>query len=799
MRTLNDYILQACIHSGTSKVFRAYQNSIHREVAVKVYPATYANHPEFIRHFEVNVQFYARLTHPHIVPFYDAWRQPDEAYVVMPLLNSSLASLLNSAHWTPQAIVRLLDQLASALSLLHQHHLVHGNLSAEHVLLDEDHNAYLTGLRVLPHIHELDVHAAHELRLAAHSMAESHAAAVAQADILALARLAQMLLVQSYKRNGRSVPVALGEVLHTATAAEPSHRYATIADFAAALNAALPDRYSVSHQPLVHPLTNRELDVLRLMVEGLANKEIAERLVFSEGTVKWYIQQVYTKLSVHNRQQAIQRALRLGLLADGRLSALSDAGIEGARLSVQDSPCSGQDVRAVENPYKGLRAFEEPDAPDFFGREMLLDQFIAHMASAPGNASPLIVVGPSGCGKSSLIRAGLFPRLRAGALPGSSRWFFAMMTPGSSPFAALAAALLKVAVQPVEDLAALLEAGSHSLPSIIERLLPSGDGALVLFIDQFEEIFTLVEHETLRARFIQTIVEACTDARDRVHVVVALRADFYDRPLAYGSLAALMQTSTRLIAPMTGKELETAITGPAKRVGIAFEVGLVGAILHDLKDQAGALPLLQFTVTELFEQRTGNTLTIEAYRRQGGVSGALVRRAEALFGEMDAASQAALRQAFLRLVTPGDGSGDTRRRAPLAELYSAFQNETVLDDILSAFASRRLLTFDHDPLSRQPVVEVAHEALIREWPRFQQWVEQDRHNLQLARQMRAAVQEWLNAGRDRSFLASGGRLAQFLVLRDSLRLTQDERDYLDASAAHEAQAEAEKQAHRRRI
>ena len=288
----------------------------------------------------------------------------------------------------------------------------------------------------------------------------------------------------------------------------------------------------------------------------------------------------------------------------------------------------------MRNPYKGLRPFGELDADDFFGRDALVRDLILALGSGSAGHRFLTVVGPSGSGKSSAVRAGLLPALRAGAVPGSDRWFYADMLPGSRPMEELEASLLRVAFDPPPMLIDELDRDELGLARCIQRVLPPGEGELVLLIDQFEELFTLVEDEETRARFLDSLVAAVADPHSRMRVIATLRADFYDRPLLHPGLAEHVRTQTQTVLPLSSEELERAISGPAERVGVVAERVLVAEMVGDVMGQPGALPLLQYALTETFERRRDGTLTLEGYRETGGVTGALARRAEQLYAQM---------------------------------------------------------------------------------------------------------------------------------------------------------------------
>ncbi|MFW5696744.1 MAG: WD40 repeat domain-containing protein, partial [Phototrophicaceae bacterium] len=317
----------------------------------------------------------------------------------------------------------------------------------------------------------------------------------------------------------------------------------------------------------------------------------------------------------------------------------------------------------------------------------------------------------------------------------------------------------------------------------VRRVIPTPDAQVVLFIDQFEELFTLVEAEPERTLFLESLHTAATGSDSPLRIIITLRADFYDRPLIYPGFSSLMQANTEVVIPLTPGELEDAIIGPAQRVGLQLEHGLVPAIVADVSQQPGALPLLQYALTELFEQRVGNTLTLAAYHEIGGVSGALARRAQSLYEGLDDLSKSATRQLFLQIASTHNGIEDTRRRVTQHNLLEGARNRDVMMRVITLFGQYRLLAFDREPTTRTPTVEIAHEALIRQWGQLREWLETNRDEIRAYRQLATATRDWVRAGRDPSFLATGARLGQFSALADSdtIALSPDESDYLQAS------------------
>jgi len=488
-----------------------------------------------------------------------------------------------------------------------------------------------------------------------------------------------------------------------------------------------------------------------------------------------------------------------GRLGDSSYDSVDDL------LRALDGPPSARSDSA--SPYKGLRAFQEADAADFFGRDALVDKMLDRLR----DGRFLALIGASGSGKSSAVRAGLLPKLRRGGVEGSDNWFIVDMIPGAAPLDELVRAVRRVAVDPPDDLRSLLSSGPDGLSQIVDLVLPEAGAEMLLVIDQFEELFTLVQSKRARQRFIDSIVAAVADPRSRIRVIVTMRADFYDRPLADAGLGPLFQAATESVIPLKPEELERAIVGPGERAGIAFEQGVVAEMVSEVVDQPSTLPLLQYALTEMFEARSSDRIGLDDYREVGGVLGALARRADWLYAQQSGPRQLLVRQLLLRLVTVGDDThSDTRRRVGISELGSLGDPDLV-EQVLSEFGRHRLLTFDRDSRTGEPVVEVAHEALLREWVLLRDWIEQSRDDLRQYRRVSAGATDWIHSQRDPSFLVRGAQLDRITAWRESANLatTDIEQEFIRASVeerrredagerdrlAHEA--ELEQQANRR--
>lgn len=463
------------------------------------------------------------------------------------------------------------------------------------------------------------------------------------------------------------------------------------------------------------------------------------------------------------------------------------AGIKG------EPPGRGADEAIYQSvcPYRGLQAFEEEHAPFFFGREAATEWLVNDLK----HSHFLAVIGPSGSGKSSLVRAGLVPALRRGELPNSQGWPLYVFRPGHLPLENLAVVLRQVFGLSDDPLALAqlidgMAADRRQLHLTTRLALADAppDHKIVLMVDQFEEIFTLCQDESQRGPFIDNLLYASAVEGGQVVVVLAMRADFYGKCATYPDLAARITGHQMLVSPMTGEELGQAIERPAQLAGLEFEAGLVDTLLSDVQDEPGALPLLQHALLELWERRAGNRLTFDAYREIGGIQGAVAHRAEAVYAGLNATQQDIAQRIIMRLTQPGEGTEDTRRRATMAELLPARDETTDNEAVVQKLADARLVTTGKNERGEE-IIDLAHEALIRGWPRLRTWIDENRVILHIHRRLTEAANEWARRDRDRSYLYRGTQLAEVRKIAPASDLSTLERAFIRAS----------KRAHRRRL
>jgi WD40 repeat protein len=671
-----------------------------------------ADDPRFVQRFEAEAQLVARLEHPHVVPLYDFWRQPGRAYLVFRLLRGgSLEDLITEGPVTLERATRILDEIGGALTAAHALGVVHRDVKPGNVLFDELGNSYLADFGISV---ALDTDEQVDMRSAGSPLYASPEQA----------------------RDGvagtASDQYSLGVLLWEALTGQPPFAGSSSTEvLRAKLGVPVP------------PVTECRSDLPGAL------DAVLQRATAPHPTARY------------------ENITELARAWHGAI-AIADTARETGRLpDLAPSRTTSQTVASVRvggtNPYKGLRAFREADASEFEGRRELA----AGLAMRVAHERFIAVVGPSGSGKSSLVHAGLVPALRRDDA------LVVSMVPGTDPLTELEAALLRVTT--TEDAGMLRE--RLLTPDGLVDVANAGasEGApLVIIVDQFEELWTLVESDRARERFIDLLVRAARSEAP-LRVVVTLRADLYDRPLQHPDLGPIVRDTTFAVTPMSAAELHEAVVVPAERVGVRFEPGLVATIVDDVISRAGALPLLQFTLTELYERRTNATVTAASYTELGGVGGSLASRAEQLYEEVPATQRSDVRRLFTQLVALGDEGDNLRRRATMPELAD------VAPEVIDVYRTNRLLVLDRHPLTREPTIEVAHEALLREWPRLREWIDEDRDAIRIRRVLAQSATDWDEHGRDDSELYRGARLAAADDVAARLPLAPTEREFIKAS------------------
>jgi WD40 repeat protein/energy-coupling factor transporter ATP-binding protein EcfA2 len=463
-----------------------------------------------------------------------------------------------------------------------------------------------------------------------------------------------------------------------------------------------------------------------------------------------------------------------------------------------DAPARAPTLPPPPNPYRGLLAFREADAGNWFGREPDAADLLAAIARQPLVA----VVGPSGSGKSSLVYAGVVPPLRA-----TDGTRIADFRPRGRPFAELAQAL--VALWPIDPadrltqarkLAAHLADGQVTLTDAVqETLRQSGGSRLLLIADQFEELYTLAQPNDEAQGFMDLLAQAVQDGLaipnragpPELCLLLTLRADFLGQALAHPGLAALLdRCPPKLLGPVEDRaRLRAIIEQPARGVGVALEELLPERILRDLaqlpgtREQVGgaSLPLLEFTLAQLWDQQQERRLTHRGYEALSGIQQALSRHADGVLARLDPADQARMRHVLVQMVRPGEGTEDTRQVATRAQLHP--------DDwplvVRLADADTRLVVTGHDETTEQDTAELVHETLIRHWQPLRDWITADRAFRLWQNGLRQAMAEWTRTGHDDGALLAGARLAEAeeRIASDAGRVSAVEVRYVQASVS----------------
>jgi hypothetical protein len=429
-------------------------------------------------------------------------------------------------------------------------------------------------------------------------------------------------------------------------------------------------------------------------------------------------------------------------------------------------------------PYPGLAAFGEADRDRFFGRERLVQGLIDSLRKS----RLLVVVGPSGSGKSSAVLGGLLPSLRDGALPGSQTWhYYPRMAPGSDPLTNLAHLIQPANVDPAEwskrQIEGFLDRKGHLFRQITEFV----QVPVVLVVDQFEEVFTLCGNETARQAFITNLL-ALTLAPSPPHIVIlTMRSDF-ESYIDHIHIPRLKQRyfepAKVEVLPLSASELRTAIEQPADLIGLKYEEGLVDALIQDLRGEPAELPLLQFTLLKLWEDRERNRMTWAAYHRLEHGRHALARSADEFYERLDPDEQVTAERILLELVQIGEGAQFTSHRVRRASLYEDGEVPDQIDRVLAKLVDAQLVRLTDGATAYDAQVELAHETLIYHWPRLVGWLQEGRESRRQRQRLTAAAEQWDAHGRHPSALWRG------LLLEDSLRykdLEPLESAFVDAS------------------
>jgi WD40 repeat protein/tRNA A-37 threonylcarbamoyl transferase component Bud32 len=724
---------------GMSVVYLAEDLRLKRKVALKLLATNLAEDESFRDRFLRESELAASIDHPNIIPIYEAGAAEDVLFIAMRYVaGQDLRERLQHARPDAAEAIGIIAQVASALDAAHARGLVHRDVKPSNVLLD-------TGARPdgSDHVYLADFGLTKPASEASRNGDDGHL--LGTIDYVAPEQIA------GEEVDGRADVYSLGCVLYECLVGQPPFRRES--ELAVVF----------AHLETESPAPSVERPELPAALDGVIARALAK-----EPEQRYPSCREFARAALAVAVDEASR--RLVDVASRAAAGRSDLSEVEAELTgnVIDLQLAREQARALSGPhtparaaaegicpFKGLASFEPIDADYFFGRERLVAELVARIVGA----GFLGIVGPSGSGKSSVLRAGLLPALAGGVLPGSEGWRRLLMRPGERPLEELRRALVSGAKDPLTE---ALEA------------LPSG-ARLLVAVDQLEELFTACRSDAERVGFADTLARAAADPEGRAVVVIALRADFYGRFAAYPGFAELLGTNHVLVGPMQASEFRRAVELPAGRVGLRVEPELSDALVDDVEGEPGALPLLSTSLLELWQKRQDNALTLVAYRESGGVHGAVARLADGTYARVPEGRRQVVRAIMLRLVGEGAGDEPVRRRAPLAELD--LERNADVAEVLATLADSRLVTVSEGS------VEVAHEALLREWPRLSGWIEEDAEGRRLRRHITQAATEWDVAGRDQGELYRGARLAAALdwTADHALDVNELEREFVTES------------------
>ena len=567
-------------------VFLAGDPWLERRVALKLIAPELAEDQGFRERFLRESRLAASLEHASVIPIYEAGEADGLLYLAMRYVDGSdLGSLLaEEGRLEPSRAVEILERVAVALDAAHAKELVHRDVKPGNVLISSAGDVYLSDFGLTRHRDESG------------ALTET-GQVVGTLDYLAPEQIESREV--SAETDVYALACVLFECLAGGVPFEGDSKFGVM----------------FAHLQGERPSVSERVEGLPPAIDAALARGMA--------------------LSPEERYSSCGELIaeaRLVLLGDGQ----AGSGVEQARAPIR--------AVAARNPYKGLRAFGEAGADDFFGREALAGELRARLAQG---ARLTAVVGPSGSGKSSVVSSGLLPLVRGGSIPGSERWRIVEVLPGAHPFEELEAALLELAPgRSAEVLVALREGGGGLVKAAARLLGGDPDAELLVVVDQFEELFTMVDDAERRESFLELLETAARDGESRVRIVLTLRADFYDRPLRYSGFSNLVEDGTVAVHPLTVEELRRAIVEPARDAGLEIDEGLVAEVVADVQGQPGGLPLLQYALSELYDHRGDGRLTREAYTEIGGISGALASRADELYGALEPGGQEAARRAI---------------------------------------------------------------------------------------------------------------------------------------------------------
>ncbi|MCG8417461.1 MAG: protein kinase [Proteobacteria bacterium] len=703
---------------GMGAVYLARDTKLGRKVAIKF---LLSRDRSMTDRFVAEAQTLAQCTHENIVTIHDVDEHRGHPFMVLEYIQGqSLRQLLEKQKLAPHRAVEIMSKVLSALVRIHEMGIVHRDLKPENVMLTDKGTVKVLDFGIAKILTGSD-------------SLEPNVDRASEAAIVIAQRFAH---------------TRTGTLLGTLPYMSPEHLKAETLDHRTdiwAVGIMLCEMVTGQH-PLAPLSANKCLEVADMDRPMPSMGELAPQLE-KLGPI---IDRSLIKDPCHRTQTARE------LLAD--LEGLFARGSNGQ-------------LAADQNPFAGLEAFQEVDADRFYGRDSDIASMVARLRTYP----LVTIVGPSGNGKSSLVRAGVIPALKRSG----EGWISLVARPGRHPVAALASMLSQFLVRsngwtvdrlgdsPIDRdaLAERLRAEPGYLGTELRAHANMKRTRIVLFVDQFEELYTLGAKLEERAAFVRCLEGVADDAASPLRVVLSMRSDFLDRVAEDREFMAEVTRGLVLLPPMSRKGLRETLTRPVEAAGYNFESSQLVAIMLDaLEATRGALPLLQFTAAKLWDSRDRDRylLTRASYEEIGGISGTLARHADAVLSSMTPPRQALARSVFERLVTPER----TRAIAALSELRELSGDSDAIEQVVHHLAAERLLAIETGTDCQGSTVELIHESLIDDWPSLRRWLDDSHKDAEFLTQLRVASELWARNDKSDDTLWRGVLASQARHWRD---------------------------------
>ncbi len=711
---INQYeIIKLLGEGGMGSVFLARDLRLGRRVAIKFLQS---NQPELTSRFLVEARTTARCQHDNIVVIYEVGEHNGAPYIVLEYLNGKpLTEYTQNAQKLPYAkAVEIMTSILKALQCAHEHGIVHRDLKPDNIFMQESGN-----LKVL------DFGIAKVLQQGVGDEAQKMSGGIRMPSPLELATGTNTSLTR------------VGTIMGTLKYMSPEQwgigiEIDHLTDIWAC--GVLLHRMICGRHPL-HPLDGNQLVVTAMLELPMPSMQEA-----APPDVPRELIQIVDRCLLKDKALRWQSAQEL-------LVALAPF-LPGQRIG------NTLQLQIDESPYAGLSSFQENDSAKFFGRNKEIAAMVTRIRDRPLMA----VVGPSGIGKSSFVRAGLVPALKRSG----EQWETIVLRPGRKPLEALGAVIspmvataanLADEMDEQKKLVETLRREPGHLGHVLRGRARRDNRRLLLFVDQFEELFTQTTDPVERAAFMASLSAVADDATSPLRVVISIRADFLDRVAEDPQFLNELTQGLFFLGAMSREGLREAITHPAEMAGFEFELpATVDDMLDHLETTPGALPLLQFAASKMWDARdkSRKKLTHSAYTQMGGVAGALASHADRVVHDLGQ-KQALARAILLRLVTPER----TRAIVPLAELRELSREVGEVQRLIDQMVDARLLVVQTLEGGKGSTVEIVHESLVNNWPTLRRWLDENQDDAALIDQLRTAARQWGSKNRDSGLLWRG--------------------------------------------